>query len=232
MMTSRRSSSASDLLRIPRRLKKRAGPATAAASPRARRRDCPRPGVVEQREVLVDGLDAQLARVLGRVDADSSPSIRISPRSCADDAPQRLDQRRLAGAVVAQQGRNVAELEAESSRAHRTAPNTLGGVAHLEQRGRGLGHARDPAAPRPQPSLDPGAADVEDRGRDEDGYADHDQLAEDRDVQQVEAVGDHPQGQPPTIAPPPVPRPPKKLAPADDHRRDRGELGELARRVG
>ena len=67
-----------------------------------------------QREVLVDGLDARpCAPPCGERKCTTSPSRRISPWSGSDGAGERLDQRRLAGAVVADHGQDLARHQVE-----------------------------------------------------------------------------------------------------------------------
>ena len=92
--------------------------ATAAACARGPAKKLPTAaGVVEQREVLVDGLDPQLAGVRAASRCrTASPSIRISPSSGSIDAGEDLDQRRLAGAVVAEQREHLALVAARARR--------------------------------------------------------------------------------------------------------------------
>ena len=58
-----------------------------------------------EREVLVDRLDAEAARVLRRVDVDRLALEEDLPAVGRVDADERLDQRALAGAVVADRAR-------------------------------------------------------------------------------------------------------------------------------
>ena len=65
--------------------------------------------------VLVDRLDAEVHRVARACGcATGLPSIRISPSSGSVDAGQDLDQRRLAGAVVADQADRLAAADVEA----------------------------------------------------------------------------------------------------------------------
>ena len=69
--------------------------------------------VVGQREVLVDDLDAEVGRVLRAVDRDGlavEEDLALVDRVDAGDA---LDQRRLAGAVVADEGHDLAGRDVE-----------------------------------------------------------------------------------------------------------------------
>ena len=72
-----------------------------------------RPQVVEQREILVDGLDPERARVGRRVDRDRR-AVHLD-RAAVEPvhAAQALDQRRLAGAVVAEQREHLAAAHVE-----------------------------------------------------------------------------------------------------------------------
>ena len=70
--------------------------------------------VVAEREVLVDGRDAQRRRVLGAGDADTaSPRMKNSPSSAQLHAGDGLDERRLAGAVVADEGDHLTGVDFE-----------------------------------------------------------------------------------------------------------------------
>ena len=98
--------------------------------------------IVEEREVLVDGLDAGAARRRRRVDRDGlavEEDLAFIERVNAADA---LDQRRLAGAVVAEQGQHLAAIGLEADilqRMHRA--EALLRVADGENRGgRGRAH--------------------------------------------------------------------------------------------
>jgi len=69
--------------------------------------------VVEQREVLVDGLDPEVARVVRRVDVDRLPVDHDLAVVGPHDAGEHLDQGRLAGAVVAKQRQHLAAAQIE-----------------------------------------------------------------------------------------------------------------------
>ena len=69
--------------------------------------------VVAQREVLVDDLDAERRGVLGAVDRDRLALEEELPGVGAVDAGDRLDQRRLAGAVVTDEGGDLARVDLE-----------------------------------------------------------------------------------------------------------------------
>ena len=70
--------------------------------------------VVAEREILVDDLDPELRRVLrARRCAPGLPSKKISPESAAWMPGDRLDQRRLAGAVVADERHHLAAVHLE-----------------------------------------------------------------------------------------------------------------------
>ena len=72
----------------------------------------------------------------------ASPASRISPSSCATTPGEDLDQRRLAGAVVAEQREDLAlaQLERDVAQRERRAV-LLGEPRDLED---GLGHVRPP----------------------------------------------------------------------------------------
>ena len=92
--------------------------------------------VVAQREVLVDRRDARAPRRPGaRGGGRGVPSHRISPPSGRPQPGDGLDQRRLAGAVVADERRDLARRDLEvdvGQRPHRA--ERLGDPAQLEQR--------------------------------------------------------------------------------------------------
>ena len=94
--------------------------------------------VVAEREILVDDLDPELRRVLRAAGSrPGCPSKRIWPSSIPWMPADALDQRRLAGAVVADERHHLAvpNLEVDvGQRLHRA--ERLGDAAKLEERGR------------------------------------------------------------------------------------------------
>ena len=105
--------------------------------------------IVGQRQVLIDRLDAERAR-LARVGELDRPALvknlALVRRVHARDA---LDQRRLAGAVVARQRQHLAGLQVERDLLQRLhAAEALRGAAHLEQRSASSA-IRPPRASRP-----------------------------------------------------------------------------------
>ncbi len=95
--------------------------------------------VVAEREILVDDLDAELGRVLRPADRHGSPLEEDLARVEAVDAGDALDERGLAGAVVADERHHLAvpHLEVDvGERLHR--PVGLRDSAELEERGRCL----------------------------------------------------------------------------------------------
>jgi hypothetical protein len=98
--------------------------------------------VVEQREILVDGLDAQGARVGRRADRDRNPVHLDYAAVQPVHAVQALDERRLAGAVVAQQREHLATAHVEVDvLERRDDAEALAGSAHRQHR-LALGGAR------------------------------------------------------------------------------------------
>ena len=110
----------------------RAGAQQLAAEEHVRRRV----DLGRQREVLVDGLDPELARLLRRVRSSTGrPSKRISPPSGGWTPGERLDERRLAGAVVADERDDLARVDGEVRAAQRLhVAEALDDPARLEQR--------------------------------------------------------------------------------------------------
>ena len=112
--------------------------------------------VVAEREILVDDLDPELGRVLRAVDRD--PLAVEEDLAAVDrvDAGDALDQRRLAGAVVADERHDlaVAHLEVDVvERLHRA--EVLRDAAQLERRGGGGAHARFLPRLRARPAARP-----------------------------------------------------------------------------
>ena len=97
--------------------------------------------IVGESEVLVDGLDAErfgIPRLL-----DFHPSSVEGDRACVLEhrARERLDKRRLAGRVVADQGMHLAKIDIEIDILQRLhAAITFGDAAHLDERIRALSH--------------------------------------------------------------------------------------------
>ena len=91
-----------------------------------------------EREVLVDGLDPQAARVERRVQLDRLALEEDLAGVGLVDAGQRLDQRRLAGAVVADERDDLVGVDGEARAAQRAdAAEALDDLLGFEQ---GLGH--------------------------------------------------------------------------------------------
>ena len=94
-----------------------------------------RPQVVEEREILVDGLDAELARVRRGVDRHLLAVHADHTAVEAVDAVQALDQRRLAGAVVAEQRHHLASEDVEVDVfERRDRAEALARTAHAQHR--------------------------------------------------------------------------------------------------
>ena len=72
--------------------------------------------VVAQREVLVDDLDAERGTSFGLCTVDRLALEEVVAGVDRVDAGDRLDQRRLAGAVVTDQGGHLAGVDARSRR--------------------------------------------------------------------------------------------------------------------
>ena len=110
--------------------------------------------VVAQREVLVDARDPELGRVMRVVDLNRvAVEVDFSLVGGAD-ARDRLDQRRLAGAVVADQRHDLARVHVEVDLAERVhGAEVLGHPPQAQQRapggrrrsGAGLRLGRHPA---------------------------------------------------------------------------------------
>ena len=97
----------------------------------------------DQIDFLVDRAHAHRARLTGRADIDGRPSMRISPASPRSRAGHDLDQRRLAGAVLAHERMHFAGLNAEIDAIERShAWKRLGNAQHFDPRRQGLRHAR------------------------------------------------------------------------------------------
>ena len=91
--------------------------------------------VVTQGEVLVHDLDPELGRVLRAVDGDRLSVEEDLAVVVAVDARDALDQRRLAGAVVADEGHDLAAPHLEVDRGERMhGAEALVEIANLEQR--------------------------------------------------------------------------------------------------
>ena len=93
--------------------------------------------VVTQGEVLVHDLDPELGRVLRAVDGDRLSVEQDLAVVVAVDARNALDQSRLAGAVVADEGHDLAVPHLEVDRGERVhGAEALVEIADLEQRRR------------------------------------------------------------------------------------------------
>ena len=99
--------------------------------------------VGEQRRLLVDDRDARVARRVGGVEVDLGAVDEHRAGVAPDDAAEHLHERRLAGAVLADQRAHLAGPEAEVGVAQR-ADGAVGlrGVAQLDDRGGALAHER------------------------------------------------------------------------------------------
>ncbi len=114
------------------------------------------------------------------------------------DAADALDERRLAGAVVAEQGEDLARVDLEVHVLERQdRAEALGRPADGDRRARSLddGHARA-AWSDPETPLEVATQDVRLDGEDDD-HADDDELEERVDGEQVHAVADDPDHQRP-----------------------------------
>src|SRR4051794_30594020 len=93
-----------------------------------------------EREVLVDGLDPERARLDRRADRHLAALEEDLARVRRLDAGERLDERRLAGAVVADERHDLGRVDGEARAAQRAdASEALDEAAGLEQR---LGHGQ------------------------------------------------------------------------------------------
>ena len=200
-LTCRRSISSSVSLRIARSSTQPNGPSQRGARALAAREEvADRAGVVEQREVLEDRLDPQLAGVVRRVDPHR---LAVEPDLAVvglHDAREDLDQRRLAGAVVAEQREDLALAQLERDVAQRgrravlLARPSTSSTACRRARPRSNRFMRVRPLHRAEPLLQAAPEHVE-LDRDHDDHADHDQLQVDVDVEQVQPVGDHAEDQ-------------------------------------
>jgi hypothetical protein len=123
----------------------------------------------DEREVLRDHADARRDGVLRRADDELTPVDQDGPRVRVGQPVQDAHQRRLAGAVLAQQGVDLAALDGEVDRVVRDErPEVLGDPAQLDRgrrRHRGQlsrrGHLSRCSVGLDQPSgmTEPGGAD-------------------------------------------------------------------------
>src|SRR3954469_5039537 len=101
---------------------------------------CRRVELGREREVLVDGLDPERARLERRADRHLAALEEDLARVRRLHAGERLDERRLAGAVVAAERHDLGRVDGEARAAQRAdAPEALDEAARLEQR---LGHGQ------------------------------------------------------------------------------------------
>src|SRR4051812_13714873 len=101
---------------------------------------CRRVELGREREVLVDGLDPERARLERRADRHLAALEEDLARVRRLHAGERLDERRLAGAVVAAERHDLSRVDGEARAAQRAdAPEALDEAAGLEQR---LGHGQ------------------------------------------------------------------------------------------
>ena len=97
----------------------------------------------DQIDFLVDRADAHRARLAGRADIDGAAVDADFAGVAADRAGHDLDQRRLAGAVLAHERMHFAGLDAEINAIERPdAWKRLGNAEHFDPRRQGLRHAR------------------------------------------------------------------------------------------
>ena len=184
--------------------------------------------VVEQREVLVDGLDAGAARRARRVERDRLAVEKDLAFVEGVDAADALHQRRLAGAVVAEKRQHLAAIGLEAhvlQRMHRA--EALLRVADGEDR---CGRARSLRPRRLQgarPRLEMVAQHIR-LDRHHDDQADGDHLEEDVDVEQVERVADDADHHRADERVADMAAPAEEARAADDHRGDRVELEQVA----
>ena len=88
----------------------------------------------DQREVLVDGLDPVRAGVTDRVEADGLAADDHLARVLLVEAAQDLDERALAGSVVADEPEHLALAQDEVDAAEDDErAEALGHAAHLER---------------------------------------------------------------------------------------------------
>ena len=117
--------------------------------------------VVAQREVLVDDLDAEGGGVARAVDRDRPALEAELARVVAVDAADALDQRGLAGAVVADQRGDLAGVDGEVDVAqHLDRAEALVDPAQLEQRRRGVSDRGHVGAPHGGTMLQPADRDA------------------------------------------------------------------------
>ncbi len=91
--------------------------------------------VVAEREVLVDDLDPEASGVLGAVDGDGLAFEEDLALVVAVDACHALDQRRLAGAVVADERHHLSRAGLEVDVGQRLhGAERLGDASQLEKR--------------------------------------------------------------------------------------------------
>ena len=144
-------------------------------------------------------------------------------------AADALDQRRLAGAVVAEQREHLAAPNVEVDAVERgDGAEALRRAADRERRSGGA-HRNLAACGDAEALLDVAAEDVG-LDRDQDHHADHHQLVEGVDRVQVERVADHADRERADERIADMAAPARERRAADDHRRDRVELGEVAER--
>ena len=210
-------------MRIGRRQPTRAG-VLAAGEEVGRRAE-----IVEQREVLVHGLDPVGTRRCRRVDRRRlSVDLDLAGVE-AMHAADALDQRRLSGAVVAEDRDDLAMMHVEVDgveREHRAEP--LRRATHRQRRCHDrVTHDRAACITRNRSSRRAAHHVGLDRQHDDD--ADDDRLQERVDVQQVHPVADHADHQRADQRVDDGAAAAEEAGAADDHRGDRVELGQVAR---
>ena len=101
--------------------------------------------IVGEREVLVDRLDAVVARLLGRGEVDRLAAEQDVAFVVAEHAGNRLDDRRLAGAVVAGERDDLAGMDVERHAIQRL--HGAEGLRDVADREDGLGVTQPVALP-------------------------------------------------------------------------------------
>ena len=184
--------------------------------------------VVEQREVLVDGLDPQLAGVLGR--ARSAPPRRRSGsrRRRARPTPERIliSVDLPAPLSPSSASTSLSRSSSETSRSAVVAPYCLRRPCDLEDR---LAHVSSTSRPPGSCGSAPRAGAGARRARPPPTTITpiDDQLQVDADVEQVQPVGDHAEDEHADDRAADRAAAAPEARAADDHRRDGGQLVEL-----
>ena len=185
--------------------------------------------IVEEREVLIDRLDPGAARGRRRMDGGRRAVEKDLAFVERVDAADAFDQRRLAGAVVSEQGEHFAAIGLEADvleRVHRA--EALLRVADRENRGSSAPGSLGPRrlnGPRARLQMTAQHVGLD---RHDDDEADGDHLEEDVDVEQVERVADHADHHRADQRVADVAAPAEKARAADDDRGDGVEFEQIA----